>query len=190
MARTFQGAAGDLDKLTVQAAEYVYGQSEPALYATYLMNAGRNADAVAFAKAAYVVTSPEDRPYLLNVWADALQNIGGPVGQSVSLYQEAIRLKPDFWIAYSNLQNVDLLWQNEEAAWRRGVQMLSLAGGRPGRATENLYQNLDVLTWNLLPWRKGQVADSEKHGGIGSAVTAAAPGGFLVLPQQVDVLQV
>ena len=173
--RTFEGAAGDLDKLTIQAAEYVYGQSEPALYATYLMNAGRNAEAVAFAKTAYVVTPAGDRPYLLNVWSDALQNIGGPLEQSIALYQEAIHLKPDFWIGYSNLMNVDMLRQNEEAAWRLGMQMRSQAGGRPGRASENLYQNLDYLTWNLMPWRQGLVADSEKHGGIGSLVTAAAP---------------
>ncbi len=173
--RTFSGAAGELDKLTAQAAEYVYGQSQPALYATYLMNAGRNEDAIAFAKAAYPTARPADRPLLLNAWADSLQNSGASVSQSAALYREAVRVKPDFWIGYANLMNVDMVLQQEEAAWRAGQQMLSLAGGRPGRMPENLFQNLDYLTWNLQVWRDAQVADSIKHGGIGSSVTASAP---------------
>ena len=59
--KIFTGGAGDLDKLTTQAAEYIYGQSQPGLYATYLRNAGRDAEAMAFAKAAYATSSAEDR---------------------------------------------------------------------------------------------------------------------------------
>ena len=173
--KTFSGAAGELEALTTQAAEYVYGQSQPALYATYLMNAGRYPETVAFAKAAYVTAKPADRPLLLNAWADSLQNVGARVGESAALYREALHVKPDFWIGYANLMNVDMIVQDEEAAWRLGEQMRSLAGGRPGRASETYFQNLDLLTWNLMPWRAAQVADSLKHGGIGSAVTASGP---------------
>ena len=170
--KTFDGAAGDLDKLTTQAAEYVYGQSQPALYGTYLMNVGRNAEAVAFAKAAYIGTSAADRPFLLNVWADALENVGAPMSQSVGLYSEALRLKPDFWIGYNNLMNVDGLLGDEEGAWRLGETMRRMAGGRPGRAPEILYQNVDLTTWNLLAWRAGVVADLKAHSGVGSGVTS------------------
>ena len=170
--KTFEGAAGDLDKLTTQAAEYAYGQSQPALYATYLMNAGRNADAVAFAKAAYAKTGADDRPFLLNVWADALQNIGAPVRESAPLYMEAIRLKPDFWIGYNNLMNIDALLGDEEGAWRLAQTMRRKAGGRPGRASELYYQNVDVMTWNLLEWRASAVADLKSHAGVGSSVGA------------------
>ena len=173
--KTFAGSAGELEALTGRAAEYVYGQSQPALYATYLMNVGRNADAVAFAKAAYLTAKPADRPLLLNAWADSLQNSGASVVLSEALYREAIRVKPDYWTGYANLMNVEMILQHEEAAWRRGEQMRALAGGRPGRIAEYLYQNLDYLTWNLRAWREAQIADSLKHGGIGSAVTASAP---------------
>ena len=173
--RTFVGGAGDLDKLTTQAAEYIYGQSQPGLFISYLTNAGRDAEAVAFAKAAYATAADTERPYILNGWANASQNIGASPGVTAPLYEQAVRLKPDFWIGYNNLLNVDMLLQQEEAAWRMGVRMRSIAGGRPGRAQENLYQNLDYLTWNLLPWRDGQLVDSEKHGGLGSSVTAVAP---------------
>ena len=170
--KTFAGAAGDLDKLTTQAAEYVYGQSQPALYATYLMNAGRDAEAVTFAKAAYPRTSADDRPFVLNVWADALQNVGAPVPESAALYSEALKLKPDFWIGYNNLMNVDLLLGDEEGARRLAETMRRVAGGRPGRAPELYYQNDDLMTWNLLPWRAAVAADVKAHAGVGSSVGA------------------
>ena len=173
--KTFVGGAGDLDKLTAQAAEYIYGQSQPGLYETYLTDAGRNAEAVAFAKVAYATAADTERPYILNGWANAWQNMGGTPAETGPLYEEAIRLKPDFWVGYNNVMNVDMMRQDEESEWRLGVRMRSMAGGRPGRAPDNLYQNLDLLTWNLLPWRDAQIADSQKHGGIGSALTAAAP---------------
>ena len=173
--KTFIGGAGDLDKLTTQAAEYIYGQSQPGLYETYLTDAGRNAEAVAFAKVAYATAADTERPYILNGWANAWQNLGGTPAETGPLYDEAVRLKPDFWVGYSNVMNVDMMRQDEESAWRLGVRMRSMAGGRPGRAPDNLYQNLDNFTWNLLPWRDGQIADSQKHGGIGSALTASAP---------------
>lgn len=169
--KSFDGGAGDLDKLTTQAAEYVYGQSQPALYATYLTNAGRNAEAVAFAKAAYAGTSAPDRPFLLNVWANALQNVGAPVPESAALYSEALRLKPDLWIGYNNLTNTDVLLGDEEDGWRLSETMRRLAGGRPGRSPEILYQNVDLMTWNLLPWRAGLVADVKAHSGVGSGVS-------------------
>ena len=173
--KTFLGAVGDLDKLTAQAAEYIYGQSQPGLYETYLTDAGRNAEAVAFAKVAYATAADTERPYILNGWANAWQNLGGTPAETGPLYEEAIRLKPDFWVGYNNLMNVEMMRQDEEGAWRLGVRMRSMAGGRPGRAPDNLYQNLDMITRNLLPWRDGQIADSQKHGGIGSALTASAP---------------
>jgi len=39
--KTFFGGASDLNRLTVQAGEYLYGQTQPALYAVYLLNTGR-----------------------------------------------------------------------------------------------------------------------------------------------------
>jgi hypothetical protein len=174
--KTFAGKVGELGKLSTQAAEYVYGQSQPALYTTYLVNAGRDADAVAFAKAAYATTGAADRPYLLNVWANALQNTGAPAAESAALYSEALRLKPDFWVSFNNLMNVDALVGDEEGAWRLGEAMRQKAGGRPGRAPEVSYQNLDIMTGNLLAWRAAMVADIRSHAGVGSLVGASAVG--------------
>jgi tetratricopeptide (TPR) repeat protein len=173
--KTFEGGAGDLDKLTTQAAEYVYGQSQPSLYAAYLMNAGRNAELVAFAKAAYAADDETDKPYLLNVWALGMQNDGAGPREVAPLFAQAVRLKPDFWIGYNNLMNIDLLLGDEQGARRMGEAMRKRAGGRPGRAPENDYENADLVTWNLLPWRDAVIADAKAHAGVGSLTSADAP---------------
>ena len=166
--RSFTGPAADLPKLLTQAGEYVYGQSEPYLFASYLEGAGRDADAIAFIPGMFAVVPQAERPYLLNAWGDALSDVG-QTREALSKFQQALRLKPDFWVAYNNIINE--LWDfgDEESAWRLGEVMREKAGGRPGRASENYYQNPDVLTWNLLTERAALVGDMEAHGGVGSA---------------------
>jgi len=135
-AKTFTGPASELPKLSTAAAEYVYSQSEPALYASYLSNSGRDAEAIAFTQSAYAGASPKDRPYILNTWGIGLQNTGAPVSQTLPLFRAALKLKPDFWVAYNNIENA-LWWQgNEEEAWRFGNEQSRVAGGRPGRSPE------------------------------------------------------
>lgn len=174
--KTFTGAAADLAKLTTQAAEYVYGQSQPATYAVYLTNDGRDAESIAFIQTAFArVTNDEDKAYLLNNWANSLQNTGRPIQESLVLYQKAIELKPDFWTAYSNVANVQMVLGREEDAWRTMEKMRKASGGRPGKAREILYQNEDSLTWNLLPWRLETAQDAAANGGVGTSVTAGGP---------------
>jgi len=173
-AKTFTGTSGDLDNLITQAAGYVYSQSEPVLWAYYLTNKGRNEEALAFSKAAYAGAGKADRPYLLNTWANALSNVGGPPSEALTLYRAALKLKPDYWVAYNNVMQAYWLLGEEESAWREGEAMRGIAGGRPGRAPETYYQNSDILTWNLGPWLEETVADAEASGGIGSNVGGVA----------------
>ncbi|HSY08378.1 MAG TPA: hypothetical protein VK820_07570 [Steroidobacteraceae bacterium] len=173
--RTFNGAATDLEKLTVQATEYVYSKSQPARWAYYLQDVGRNEEAIAFCRAALGSASKADRPYLLNVWANSMENAGGSKREALALYREAVKLKPDYWIGYSNVVNALSLLGDEEGAWRAGEDMRKVAGGRPGRAAELYYQNSDVLTWNLLAGLAAQLADAESNAGTGTGVTTAGP---------------
>jgi tetratricopeptide (TPR) repeat protein len=175
IAKTFTGPSGELDRLTTQAAEYVFGQSEPYLYAIYLRNAGRYAEALAFAKAAYSTAPKSERPYLLNEWGNGLNNTGQPVTASLPLYLEALKLKPDYWIAYNNVMNVYWGMGREEDAWRLGEKLRKQAGGRPGKAPELFYSNWDTLTWNLAPWRASLEADAEAHGGVGTSIVSNGP---------------
>ena len=175
---TFIGTTADLPKLTRQAAEYVYGQSEPALYAAYLVEVDRNAEAVQFCQESYAASRIADRPYLLNVWGIALQGTGGAISQALSLYRAAIRMKPDFWPAYLNVQNALWILGDEEGAWRLGEDMLRLRGGRRGTVAGKYYTNSDQLTWNLVALRDSSTGELEAAG-VGNSVAVATPGPLL-----------
>jgi hypothetical protein len=173
--QSFSGSGNDLAKLTTQAAEYVYGQSEPALYATYLTNVGRDAETITFARSAYVGANIEDRPYLLNSWAISQQNTTGAIEQPLALFRAAVKIKPDFWVGYNNIQNALWLQGDEEGAWRAGEDMRRAAGGRPGLAPDKYYQNWDELTWNMPAWRDASLEDAQANAGAGTLATAVGP---------------
>jgi tetratricopeptide (TPR) repeat protein len=171
--RTFSGSANELGKLTTDAAGYVYAESQPVLWAYYLLNRGQYQEVVRFSRAALVGAERADRPYLLNTWATATASIGDVRG-ALPLYRAALKLKPDYWVAHNNV--INSLWAlgDEESAWRAGEEMRRIAGGRPGRAPETYYQNIDVLTWDLGRWRDATLADAEASEGVGSNVGASA----------------
>jgi tetratricopeptide (TPR) repeat protein len=170
---TFVGKTADFSKLTREAAEYVYAQSEPVLWAYYLLNQGRNEEVIRFSRAAFARADKPDRPYLLNTWATALAG-AGHARQSLELYRAALKLKPDFWIADNNIINTFQAIGDEEGAWQAGEALRRAAGGRPGRSPEIYYQNVDLLVWNLGPWRDSTIADAEATGGVGSNILAGA----------------
>ncbi len=174
-ARTFEGSAAKFEQLTVAAAEYVYSKSQPARWAYYLQDAGRNGEAIAFCRSAVGGVSKQDQPYLLNVWANAINDSGGSPREALSLYRAALKLKPDYWIGYNNVMNELWILGEEEGAWRTGQLMLKAAGGRPGRAPELYFQNLDTLTWNLSAWLNSTVEDAEANAGAGTGLTTSGP---------------
>jgi tetratricopeptide (TPR) repeat protein len=166
--RTFSGTAAALDELIRQAGEYVYGQTQPALFAVYLLQSGRDAEAIAFSKAAVLSAPAEERPYLYNAWAGALEESGGAPADALALERAALALKPDYWTAYANATRDADAIGDEEGAWRLGTAMERAAGGRPGAAAEAAYAPLDYLSENLLAARAAAIADADAHGGLGS----------------------
>ena len=168
-AKTFSGSSRELDQLTVDAAGYVYSQSEPVLWAYYLTNRGRNEEAITFSRSAFAAADISNRPFLLNTWANALAATGRS-HESLVLYRAALKLKPDYWVAYNNVINALWALGDEEGAWGVGEEMRRAAGGRPGRAPETYYQNVDVLVWNLQAWRDALIADANANGGVGSNI--------------------
>jgi len=173
--KTFSGSATELEKLTVEAAEYVYSKSQPARWATYLANVQRYAEAIAFCRTTVASADPADRPMLLNSWALAIQASGGATRESLALLRAAVKLKPDYWVAHFNIQNDFMILGDEEGAWRAGENMRVASGGRPGRAPETYYGNWDYLTWNLRTWLEAVVADADATAGVGTSSTAAGP---------------
>jgi tetratricopeptide (TPR) repeat protein len=172
--RTFTDAAGALNKLLTQAGEYVYSQSQPGLWGAYLTNNDRNEEAIRFAQGAYTTVDPSERPYVLNYWANAITSIGreGAMAEALPLWRETIRLKPDFWTGYNNIMFGLAGIGDEEGVVRVAEQMKQVAGGRPGRASENMYQNYDQIVWDLPAIRASNLADMESHSGIGTQGSA------------------
>jgi hypothetical protein len=74
-AKTFQGGAADLDKLTTEAAEYVYGRSQPFRFAIYLVGSGRYDDALAFLPGAYARAPEAERAEYANTWGNAYASL-------------------------------------------------------------------------------------------------------------------
>lgn len=173
--KSFSGSAMELDKLTAEAAEHVYSKSQPGRWAYYLQNVGRNEEAIAFCRAAFNSASKDDQPHLLNVWANSINDSGGSPREALVLYRAALKIKPDYWIGYNNIINTLWILGDEEGAWRVGEDMRKAAGGRPGRAPELYFMNVDTLTWNLGTWLRSTVADAESNAGVGTGLTTTGP---------------
>src|SRR6202167_1377060 len=165
---TFSGSLSDLDTLSREAAEYVFGQARPALWAAYLDSRERYAEAIAFARNAVGRTEPVERARLFDMWSDAVGSNGGSIREALSLARQAVNLNPTDWGAQSDVQEWLATLGDEEGACRAGEAMQGLAGGRPGRAPELQYSAWDYLTWNLPAASAALFADLEATSWIGS----------------------
>jgi tetratricopeptide (TPR) repeat protein len=165
-AKTFVEGPEALDKLTAAAAEYVYGQAQPAQWTMYLATAGRNSEAIGFARGAFWRADKADRPRLLVGWAVALTNIGQP-REAMSLARQAIALNPQLFDARYILMYAMTILGDEEGVLRAGEDMRKAAGGRPGRAAEGYYRNSDLLTFNLQANRDALLVDLDSKGDVG-----------------------
>jgi tetratricopeptide (TPR) repeat protein len=176
--KAFADQSGHLESLVNAAAEYIYGESEPGLFTKYLIDANRPDEVIAFAKAHLSRVSPEERSVLLNYWASALLDKAAPnaITEALPLYQEALRLKPDYWVAYNNLMLTLGNAGDVEGVIRVGKEMIRIAGGRPGRAPEGNYQVYDSWVENLQAIRAEQLADMETSGGGTLTTNSGAEG--------------
>jgi tetratricopeptide (TPR) repeat protein len=108
---------------------------------------------------------------VLNYWANAIIGKGGgqaAMREALVLWREALRQKPDYWVAYNNVMFGLAGLGDEEGVVRVGEQMFKAAGGRPGRAPDYEYQNYDSIVWDLAAVRASSIADMESHSGIGT----------------------
>lgn len=172
--RTFANTGHDLDRLLLEAGEYVYGQSQPGLWTSYLANNNRADDAIRFAQAAYDTVSDSEKPYVLNYWASAISTKAGPgaMTEALTLWKETVRLKPDYFVGYNNIMFGLSLLGEEEGVVQTAQQMIKAAGGRPGKAPEEMYQNYDQSVWDLPAELRELLADLQSHNGIGTTSEA------------------
>ena len=179
-ASTFSGGPGDLDKLTAQAAEYVYSRSQPAQYANYLDNSNRDKDALAFLPGAFARAQDDAvRARLANAWGNAYSDLLQP-GPAAEKYRLDMSLSPPrsrgWWTAWGNL--VQALWesQGEEVASRESHAFLrtAVAAAKGERPEPRIFSNPAQIIWDVPLFLKSCLADLATHG-VGAETTIDGP---------------
>jgi tetratricopeptide (TPR) repeat protein len=181
--KTFAGSASDLARLTRQAAEYIYGSSQPQQYAAYLLDENRAGDLLAFLPGAYArATNDVQRSRLADAWGQAYWGLD-QIRQAEEKTRLAILLDPHNWSARSNLVGILAFSQGEEASWRAAQAFLrdaaaAPAGDQPAKDAHGMAAGGAVNSWDLPMALEGLTADSNLNGGAGdmniSAATAIA----------------
>ena len=100
--RTIQGSEADLDGLIGQAAEAVYGQTQPYRYAIYLASHGRQGEATALFARLARSGAAEDRPWAYAGWASILQAQGRHY-DAIRMAEAAKALNPKLQPPYETL---------------------------------------------------------------------------------------
>jgi tetratricopeptide (TPR) repeat protein len=173
--KTFTGA--DLPTLTRQAAEYIYGEAEPYLYATYLIDMNRNSDAVAFLAQAYPRARDADRPDLANAWGNAFVGLGRLL-EAGEKYRLTISLNQHYWKAWSNLIGSLPLTEGEEAAYRAAAQMRALAKASPpdDQPLATYWENYELLVQDWGAEMRELQGDAALNNGAGAQNSIDGPG--------------
>jgi hypothetical protein len=175
--RTFAGGAADLGKLTTQAAEYVYGRSQPFQYAMYLESNNRDEDALAFLPGAFADAQNDDlRQRLANIWGNSLLDLNRPA-QAAEKFRLAIALDEDNWVPRANLLGALALTEGEEAAWRASEQFLRDAAAAPaGKGPSKRHFNIAAqLVWDMPLYLDSMLADAARNGGAGTETNPIGP---------------
>lgn len=171
--RTFEATAADIVKLTSQASEYIYGQSQPYPYLIYLLNTHRDLESLDFVSGAFQ-RSHDDvlRSRLANGWGNALADLNRSA-EALQKYRLAILLQPYYWTPRANAI-VDLAaTAGEEIAWRESQSMLLAARTAPqkDRPPTYLLGNAGTLAWDLQISLAAYLENTSQNNGAGANVT-------------------
>ncbi|MEJ0019379.1 MAG: tetratricopeptide repeat protein [Acetobacteraceae bacterium] len=143
-----------------QAAEYIFGRAQPTLFASYLISAGRYADAVDFLAAAYSRADDASRPTLANQWGEALLALNRPA-DAVDRFRLALQIDPRYWRAWNNLVGVQSQTEGEQAAYQTGLAMQKAAESASLKPTRFARTNFAQLTLDPNQVVAGLLADRQ-----------------------------
>jgi tetratricopeptide (TPR) repeat protein len=169
--KSFSGSAGDLNHLAIEAAEYVYGTSQPYAFINYLFSHDRSQDALAFLPGAFAAAGTDAlRAKLANGWGNAF-SIQNEMAQAADKYRLAIALAPGYWTPRENLVITLASTEGEEAAWRASVDFMhALAAAGPG-LNKRFYTSPAQITWDLPLLLEAVRADAAYNKGAGTQTT-------------------
>ena len=175
-AKTFRAPVAQFEKLTRQAAEYLFGESQPLQFANYLNQEGRFGDEFAFLTDAFPRAHDADRAEMANIWGNAY-GIQGRLKPAAEKYRLAMAIQPHFWKAWDNLIAVLALSEGEESAWREGHAELQAYDKTPEHERPRLTVLGNAATM-LQDWQlvlAGALSDSQLNGGAGAKDTIEGP---------------
>ena len=174
-ARSFTGP--DPKSLSTQAAEYIYGAAEPYAFSMYLVSHGKAAEAIAYVKSAYPLLKPEERPWLLNTWGTAYGELGH-YAAALAKHQQALSLKPDLWIGWTNVVNDRWDDGDEEGALRATLEFerISRRGAAGAKVPPWDYENGDMLRRDWLTNRVEELDNAMLNHGGGVGIAQSGTG--------------
>jgi tetratricopeptide (TPR) repeat protein len=178
LAKTFQGTSGYLDNLTNDVAEYVYGQSMPFHFVTYLLETSRYADAAAFLPGAIRrEKNNHQRARLLNLWGHTLEFLNKPA-LAIEKYRLAILIEPHWWTPWTSLPGAVTLAEGEEAGWREARSFLDHAANAPRsvRPDTDVTDLVASYLWDLPAALRSSLKDVSLNGEAGETLIPEGPG--------------
>jgi tetratricopeptide (TPR) repeat protein len=174
-AKTFAGKTEELPALVTQAAEYVYGYTEPVQMAYYLHRAGRPEETIELIRSRFASVPRETQAMLLNVWGNVLASVD-KLPEALTKYRAAIDLNRNFWYPYENLVSFLAMAGREEEAQNTGQEFERDARrGRwfGARAADREFVDLDALRFDLTNAIREARVDYDTSGGYGTTGFAA-----------------
>ncbi|MCB8876314.1 UDP-N-acetylglucosamine--peptide N-acetylglucosaminyltransferase SPINDLY family protein [Acidisoma silvae] len=146
----FTGKQADLDRMFRKAAEYVFSEAQPLLYATYLIDEGRTDHAIHFIQSNFPKFPDSQRAALANLWGEALLITNDPAG-AIDRFRLALQIKPNYWAAWNNLISNLPITENEEEAYRLGVAMDRIGKSWFRFDRPSLYEQADFAQLTMDP---------------------------------------
>ncbi len=187
--KTFTGGAEDLDKLVVDAAQYVYSQFQPALWVHYLVDTNRCPEAVSVIESLYDTGDDQSRASMLTDWATCLTDstdVATGWRERLQMVHEAIALDPQFWWAYAAEEVGLVILGEEEEAWRVSQAARRAAGSQLSRLLARgepaIFLSDMFLTHDLRAAVQELIADTAANGGIGS-ITGGSNSPYLAVAE-------
>jgi tetratricopeptide (TPR) repeat protein len=176
--KSFEGAGKELEKITDEAAEYIYGRSQPYQLLNYYIAVKRDEDAVKIAQEAMTWDIGDPlRAQLFNGWGNALMDLDRPT-EAAEKYRLAIGVQPLYWQPRGNLLNSLVSTEGEEAAYQESKRYITaVAGAKPSDRPRPAYlsqaANSLVDTPMLLA---GAQDDYTRNRGAGATNQSATSG--------------
>jgi tetratricopeptide (TPR) repeat protein len=132
-----EGPEADLPKLLDQAAEHLYGATQPYQYSKWLEYHGRAADALVVARELALKGPTAEEKAWAYTQIDNLMNYAGDPAAGAVAGERAVALKPDLILGYINLAASHLMLSHRESAMNAHLRVLELFKTKDSQFGEN-----------------------------------------------------